>query len=75
VPHELAPADCPKDEIGVDAQAGKNNHAPIGQSYLRGKNMEIEVDMGARPKNQRNQRNQRQNANDPLTLLQTNSVL
>ena len=37
--------------------------------------MEIEVDMSARPKNQRNQRHQCQNAHDPLTLLQANSVL
>ena len=37
--------------------------------------MEIEVDVSARPKNQRNERNQRQNAHDPLTLLQTNSDL
>jgi hypothetical protein len=75
VAHELAPAECSKNEIGVDAQAGKNNHAPIGQSYLRGKNVEIEVDMSARPKNQRNERNQRQNAHDPSTLLQATSVL
>jgi hypothetical protein len=75
VAHKLAPAECAKDEIGVDAKTGENNHAPIGQSYLRNKDVVIEVDISASPKNQRGQQEQRQYAHNPLTLFQANSVL